>query len=294
MTWSWKGWTETQGRIKKALGGFYYVDTEGGLTECRAAGRFRKEGVKPLVGDYVCVEKSADGPTSLITSIQPRRNELARPLAANVDALLIVLSPRKPRSDLLLCDKLLAEARRREIEPLIAINKTDASPVESAEMAESYSEAARVFQVSAATGEGVAALEDALRGRTVCLTGQSAVGKSSLLNRIAGEAQQTGGLSRKTDRGRHTTRAVEIFDVPRLGLSLIDTPGFSVLAPPESGDRPLADLYPEFAPYRGKCRFDSCRHAQEPGCAVKAAVENGEIDQGRYKRYLELLEGEQL
>lgn len=277
----------------KALGGFYYVDTDAGRIECRAAGRFRLEGVKPLVGDCVSVEPGSGGATSLITQIEPRRNELRRPLAANIDALLIVLSPRKPRSDLLLCDKLLVEARRQGIEPVIVINKTDDSPEESAELAAAYAGAAPVFQISAATGSGVAELEEAIAGKTVCLTGQSAVGKSSLINRIAGEDHQaTGGLSRKTDRGRHTTRAVEIFDVPRLHLSVIDTPGFSILTPPRSEERPLAELYPEFAPYQDGCRFDSCRHAREPDCAVKAAVESGKIDPGRYARYLQLLSEE--
>lgn len=270
------------------------MDTEAGLQECRAAGRFRQEGVKPLVGDYVRVEKGAEGPTALITQIEPRRNELTRPLAANIDTLLIVLSPRKPRSDLLLCDKLLVEARRQGIEPIIAVNKIDAWPEEGSALAAEYAGAAPVFLVSAASGVGVAELEEALRGKTVCLTGQSAVGKSSLLNRITGESfQRTGGLSRKTDRGRHTTRAVEIFDVPELQLALIDTPGFSILAAPDSEEQPLAEFYPEFAPCMGKCRFDSCRHAKEPDCAVKAAVADGKISSGRYSRYLELLNDRQ-
>lgn len=270
------------------------MEAENGIQECRACGRFRVEGIKPLVGDYVTAEEPAEGATALITGIDARRNELLRPSVANIDILGIVLSPAKPRSDLLLCDKLLVEARRQNIEPLIVVNKMDASRKAGEELAEEYRTAARVYPVSAATGEGVGALEEALRGRTVCLTGQSAVGKSSLLNRIAGgDMQQTGGLSRKTDRGRHTTRSVDIFDVPRLELALIDTPGFSVLGPPDLEELPLAESYPEFAPFTGSCRFDSCRHDREPGCAVKAAVEAGEINADRYKRYLELLHAEQ-
>lgn len=266
------------------------MEAGGETVECRAAGRFRNEGIKPLVGDFVTVESGAEGQAGLITAIAPRRNELTRPLAANVDALLIVLSPRKPRSDLLLCDKLLVEARRQDIEPLIAVNKMDAWPEEGTALAAEYGPAARVLPVSAATGAGLDALGEALRGKTVCLTGQSAVGKSSLLNRLTGQSvQATGGLSRKTDRGTHTTRAVEMFRVPALELSLVDTPGFSILAPPADAERPLAEFYPEFAPYSGQCRFDSCRHAREPDCAVKAAVEAGAVSADRYARYLELL-----
>ena len=261
------------------------------MQESRACGRFRLEGIKPLVGDYVTLEKEAEGATALVTQILPRRNELTRPRAANVDMLAVVLSPRKPRSNLLLCDKLLAEARRQAIAPAVIINKTDAWPELAAELGREYRDAADVYLVSAQTGDGVRDLAEAMRGRTVCLTGQSAVGKSSLLKCLAGSnVRETGGLSRKTDRGRHTTRSVEIIDIPAYDLALIDTPGFSVLASPDKVDRPLAEFYPEFAPYAGRCRFDSCRHDREPDCAVKAAVEAGAIERGRYERYLKLLD----
>lgn len=279
----------------RSLGGFYYVETDGGqLQQTRACGRFRRENIRPLVGDYVTLSQTEEGPTELITQIDPRRNELLRPPAANIDALLIVISPRRPQSDLLLTDKLLCQARLQDITAAIVINKTDAWPEEARAIGKEYEKAAEVFPISAQQGTGLAALESFIRGKTVCLTGQSAVGKSTLLNRLLGkDVQETGGLSKKTDRGRHTTRAVEIFPSRELDAAIMDTPGFSVMAPPDTDSQPLAELYPEFAPYLGVCRFDMCRHHREPDCAVKAAVESGIVPAGRYARYLQLLEGEE-
>lgn len=277
----------------KALGGFYYVRTDDGrLVETRACGRFRKENIRPLVGDFVALSETEENGTALITRIDPRRNELLRPPAANIDTLLIVLSPLKPKSDLLLADKLLCQARLENIMPALVINKADRWLQEAQALKEEYDKAADVFIISAAEGTGLPALEEYIRGKTVCLTGQSAVGKSTLINRLLGqERQETGGLSKKTDRGRHTTRAVEIFPSPRLDTLIIDTPGFSVLAPPDTRSQPLGELYPEFLPRIHDCRFDMCRHDHEPDCAVKAAVEAGDIPKGRYERYLQLLAG---
>lgn len=262
------------------------MESEEGIAPYRACGRFRLENIKPLVGDVVEVEEG------LIKQILPRRNELTRPYVANVDKLLIVLSPKKPASDLLLCDRMLLQARLKGIMPLIVINKVDAYEKECMRLASEYRDAASIFQISAQEGTGLEKLEEALRGSTVCLTGQSAVGKSTLLNRLLGEAtQETGGLSKKTDRGRHTTRTVEMFPLDALDANIIDTPGFSILLPSQMEPRDIGSLYPEFVPYISDCRFDSCCHGPEPDCAVKKAVENQEIPRERYDRYLQILEG---
>lgn len=281
---------ELKGRIIKGVGGFYTVMSEDGSPiVCKARGLFRKNGQTPLPGDYVVftVDKKGEG---YLREILPRRNELVRPAVVNVDTLLIVLSASEPQPDPELADKLLLYCEKQNIRPVIVINKCDDGETEtSRDLEEQYKDAADdVVAVSAETGYGMDTLREKLAGSTICLAGQSAVGKSSMLNSLLGLNLKTGGLSEKTERGRHTTRHAELIPTP-FGSLIADTPGFSMLetAPLEPEDIP--GMYRDFARYEGGCRFIGCMHASEPDCAVKKAVEEGIINRERYARYLKIL-----
>lgn len=264
-------------------------DDDGTVHECRAAGRFRKEGMKPVVGDYVTFDPQTATATGSIREIRQRDNILVRPPVANVDLQVIVTSPKQPAADPLLLDKLILQARAQNIEPVLCVNKADAFADEAQALADSFSGACRTLCISAAEGQGIGELEEVLSGRTSCFAGQSAVGKSTLLNRLCGENQLTGGLSAKTERGRHTTRTAELFYSKATDAYIMDTPGFSVFDSMQIEPRELAQYYKDFAPYLGDCRFSSCMHVNEPDCAVKDAVAHGRIDEGRYRRYLDLV-----
>lgn len=278
------------GRILKGVGGFYYVRTAGGkIYECRARGKFRLEDVKPMPGDMVEFTPQQQGQGGSVDHILPRKNSLVRPMVANIDLLLVVIAATKPKADLLLVDKLLLYARYCGIPAALAANKADAGPQAATAILKEYagSGAAR-FAVSAKTGEGLGELEALLQGKCTCLAGQSAVGKSSLLNALEpGIVLETGGLSRKTDRGRHTTRHAELIPLERLQATVVDTPGFSILEAMDVEPEALSEYYPEFS---GGCRFAGCLHRAEPDCAVKAALDAGAIPQGRYARYITILE----
>lgn len=292
------GYLEAQGYIVKGVGGFYYVawyDEDGveQVVECRARGKFRQDGVTPLPGDRVGIQvprRQRIG--GYVTEVFPRRNVLARPPVANVDQLVLVLSASQPPPDLLLVDKLLVQADIQRIDPLILLNKIDVAEADIRErVREDYGHLPLAFlEVSAKSGAGIDALCTALKGKISCFAGQSAVGKSSLLNAISRHFDfETGEISRK-GRGRHTTRAVEL--CPLLGEEdsfIMDTPGFSMLDLGEMETEDLQLHYPEMEERRLECRFDDCLHENEPDCAVKAAMERGEIPGGRYRRYLLLL-----
>ena len=276
-----------QGRIIKGIGGFYNVLLEDGtIVTCKARGRFRNEGVTPMVGDQVEVSFHETG-FAAMDDILPRKNALLRPPVANIDLLVIVLSASIPKPDFLLADKLLIQAKTLQIEPLLVLNKMDSAKQEiTDEFLRDYA-AFHTLLASSATGEGIDALKQALTNRVSCFAGQSAVGKSSLLNALFPElALETGGLAKKTDRGKHTTRQAELW--PYLGGAVLDTPGFSLFEMSELEQSALDASYPEFAGVTSECRFAGCRHVAEPDCAVKALLQTGKLSQGRYARYIEI------
>ena len=280
-----------EGTIMRALSGFYYVRHGDGLLQCRARGRFRKEGLTPLVGDLVEVEPEPDG-TGTITAIASRKNAFARPAVANVDYLIMIISAAIPVTDPFLADRVTVRCEKNGCSAMLVINKCDLDPGDK--LAGIYENVGYpVFQVSAATGEGVDALRSAITGKICCFTGNSGVGKSSLINALApGFSIPTAEVSRKLGRGKHTTRHVELFDIGD-GTLIADTPGFASFG--DEGETPitageLAGLFPEFAPYIGECRFDDCTHRAEPGCALRQAVETGAVQESRYGSYRRLYE----
>lgn len=274
-----------EGSIIKGVGGFYYVSTDQGVITSKARGAFRKEGITPVVGDRVTLTLHASG-YAQIDAILPRRNLLIRPAVANVDRLLIVISAHLPEPDWLLCDKLIVQAKLNDIEPVLVLNKADeADP----SIREAFEQDYRLFPrvvVSARTGEGLHALQDAIRGKICCFAGQSAVGKSSLMNALLPELDlPVGELTRKTDRGRHTTRHAQLW--PCFGGALLDTPGFSLYEPDSFDEQLLLGCYPEFA-LADPCRFPGCMHRSEPGCGVKALLTDGRLSPARYERYVQI------
>lgn len=271
------------------MGGFYYVHDGERVHECRACGRFRKEHVTPLVGDYVRFSGQEGQMGGYVEDIEPRRNSLVRPAVSNVDVMLLVVSAQKPHVDFMLADKLIAQAERSGIEPVICVNKGEAGTEAVAEIKRQYASYTTLV-VSAHTKAGMCGLGKVLSGRCVCFTGQSAVGKSSLLNVIDGTLDlPVGGLSKKTDRGKHTTRTVELHYIPALDAYVFDTPGFSMFSFDDLAKEDVRNCYREFEPYAGECRFSVCLHDREPGCAVKRAVKEGAINEKRYERYLKMI-----
>ena len=277
-----------EGRIIKALSGFYYVQTENGVVECRARGRFRKEGTSPLVGDRVSIVREQGKGT--VDTILPRRNALIRPAVANVDVLVVLASCAIPQTEPFLIDRILTIATRQDVPCLVCVNKDDLAP--AAPLADIYRKAGiQSIVTSATTGEGIEALRAQIAGKFAVFTGNSGVGKSSVLNALAPElALPVGEVSQKLGRGRHTTRHIELFSLPG-GTYIADTPGFSSFDADRMDAIPkeeLAQTVVEFLPYLGQCQFPDCAHRKEPGCAIRAAVEQGAIGKGRYESYLRL------
>ena len=282
---------QTQGIIIKALSGFYYVAAGDTVLECRARGKFRKTGESPLVGDRVTVLPEGEH-KGTVQTILPRRNRFLRPAVANIDLLVILASRSIPVTEPFLIDRMTAIALRQGVEPLICVNKADLSSPEP--LAEIYRDAGfRVICTSAETGEGVEALAGAVAGRTVAFTGNSGVGKSAILKRLCPALEiETGEVSQKLGRGRHTTRHVELYPLGN-DTYVADTPGFSSfdleLMEPIPKEE-LAELFPDFRPYLGSCRFLDCAHRKEPDCAVLAALAAGRIRPSRHQSYLRLYE----
>lgn len=280
-----------KGILVKALSGFYYVESDAGLLECRARGKLRLEGLSPLVGDEVLCEDLGGGKGSL-REVLPRRNAFVRPAVANIDCMVILASAVIPVTDPFLVDRLAAIAELKGCEPVVVLNKADLDPADA--LYAIYAGAGfATFRVSAATGEGTEALSDHLQGRTCAFTGNSGVGKSSLLNALEPRfTLETGAVSEKLGRGRHTTRHVEMFRLSN-GCLAIDTPGFASFDTEDVDlemKKRLPELFRDFAPYLGGCRFNDCAHLTEPGCAVLEALAAGKIHPSRHAGYARLHE----
>ncbi len=279
------------GQIVKALSGFYYVDTgKGEPIPCRGRGKLRHQKMTPLVGDQVEITAMPDG-TGMVDAVHPRKNQFQRPMVANIDQLIIVASGAVPVTDPFLIDRMAAVAEWKGCEPVICFNKWDLAQVDG--LAALYQKAGfTTLKVSAETGEGVPELAALLAGKLSAFTGNSGVGKSSILNAIQPDFSiQVGEVSEKLGRGRHTTRHVELF---RVGDGLVaDTPGFSSFDVDQMEAIPKEDLaaaFREFRPWLDRCRFRGCAHVKEKGCAVREAVKAGEIDPSRHKSYVRLYE----
>lgn len=279
------------GLIVKALSGFYYVRSEAGLTECKGSGKLRHRGDSPLVGDRVefSVDHTGKG---RIEQVLPRKNAFVRPAVANIDALVCMTSDAIPVTDTYLVDRLSVTAVHNHCEVIICVNKVDA--VRKERIPEIYRETGfPVIWTSAETLEGVEELRAAVAGKICAFTGDSGVGKSSILNALDPTVSlRVGEVSEKLGRGRHTTRHVELFDLGR-GTYLIDTPGFAsfdmeAAEPVRRGE--LQYDFPEFAPYLGTCRFNDCLHLKEPDCAVTNALAEGRIHPKRYASYAKMCE----
>lgn len=279
-----------EGRILRGVGGLYTVEDlgTGEAYVLRARGRFRREGLTPLVGDRVQFTPGQGEEHGWIDEIMPRVSESVRPPAANITLMIIVVAP-EPAPDLLLVDRLLVHAARSGFSALLCVNKSDLDPSVAGDLTAQYRGTGySVLSASARTGDGLDALRRRMRGELSCMAGQSAVGKSTLLNALLGLSLKTGGLSERIRRGRHTTRHAEL--LVEDGIAVLDTPGFSLLSL-EDGLAPeqLPEEYPEYLARSAGCRFQPCLHDSEPDCAVRAAVEAGALSEARYERYRTLL-----
>ena len=279
----------SRGRIEKALSGFYYVNTGGETLQCRARGKFRREGLSPLVGDWVQVRELGNG-EGFVEAVEARRNQFARPAAANIDQLVILASAAIPVTEPYLIDRIASIAALKSCQVLLCLNKCDLDSAD--ELYDIYSRSAiPVLRVSAVTGQGLDALREAIHGKLSAFTGNSGVGKSSVLNALLPSlALPVGEVSKALGRGRHTTRHVELFSLGE-DTYIIDTPGFSSFDTAEMDlalKQHLPDTFPEFAPYVSDCRFTGCTHTKEKGCRVLQAVKDGLIPASRHRSYVRL------
>ena len=273
--------------ITKGIGGFYYVKTPDDIVECKARGIFRKRGITPVAGDNVAL--SADG--TMIDEILPRKNVFIRPPIANLDILFIVTSTTQPVPSTLVLDELAAAAIYKDVQPVLVVTKADLAAADMLRTAYTGS-GIPLIQLNYETGEGLDEIRGYIQGHLCAFCGNSGVGKSTLLNTLAPELKrETGSISQKLGRGRHTTREVEIFEI--CGGRLADTPGFASLEAQKLCRIPKDDIqhtFPEFAPSFGQCRFTGCSHRSETGCAVREAVDAGTISKTRYASYLAMYE----
>lgn len=273
-----------KGTIIKGIGGFYYVKASDNVYECKARGVFRKKRITPTIGDVVEIETS--GEKGSIVDILERRSYLVRPPVANIDTMLLVVAAAAPEPSLFLIDKMLVNAEINNIHPVLCINKTDLE--KRNDIKKLYENAGyEVFCVSAEKNRGTDKLKKYLSGRTTAFAGLSGVGKSSLLSIITEDTLETGDVSEKIQRGRHTTRHVELFELNNGGF-VLDTPGFSSLELEGIKADELWEYFPEMRNHRDECRFRGCSHINEPDCVIKNKVESGEIASTRYESYTQL------
>lgn len=278
-----------RGVILKGIAGFYYVEAHSGeILRCRARGIFRKQGVTPLAGDRVEVSVSADG-SATVEAVLPRLNSFERPPVANVETMLLVSAAKDPEPNFALLDRFTVTAEMAKSRVAVCVNKADIAEKEVLDRFRNvYGACYPVFVLSAVTGDGIGELREFIRGTQAALAGPSGAGKSTLANALLEfEASRTGEISRKTLRGRNTTRHTELFDGG--DFKLFDTPGFTSFELGRLEESDLAAYFPEFAPYRQLCRFDDCRHMDEPGCAVAAAASEKRISRRRYASYKDML-----
>ena len=281
---------KTTGRILRSLSGFYDVQTSQGMVTCRGRGHLRKGNESPLTGDMV--EISIEQGKGMVERILPRKNRFIRPAVANVDALIVFASNVNPVTDPFLIDRVAAIAGDQEVAVHICVNKCDLDPAN--DLIRIYRNAGfSVIQASAITGEGVEELRKRIAGKFTAFTGNTGVGKSSMLNALCPQLQlATGEVSEKLGRGRHTTRHVELYKIAE-DTYVADTPGFSSFDTEQMDvilKENLQYAFPDFAPYLGQCQFHDCSHRAEPDCAVRQAMENGKLENSRYESYLRLYE----
>lgn len=289
------------GRIMKGIAGFYYVKSGETIYRCKARGIFKQQEIRPAVGDRVRFEVIEGNDDNLITEILPRKNCFIRPFVANVDCFAVVTAVAKPAPVTSLIDKLLIMAEQAGTDVVFCINKCDLAAdqrkssgrkaaVNLQMLKEIYEPVYPVVLLDQQDGDGYEQLKEMLRGRCAALAGASGVGKSTILNRLLDrELMETGSISEKTQRGRHTTRHAELFDLDAEGTQIFDTPGFTSFSLTQMQPEDLQHFFPEIERNRGECKYDDCRHAAEPDCAVKEAVEKGGIGRARYESYLALL-----
>ena len=280
-----------QGKIIKGIAGFYDVAAGNTIYRCRAKGIFRNQKVKPLVGDWVEIEildeKDREGN---LTGILPRTNELIRPAVANVDQAIVVFAAKNPKPNYNLLDRFLMTMEKQGIPVIVCFNKKDlVKEKELAQLQSIYEQCGhQVIFISAREGNGIDEIRDLIRGKTTVLAGPSGVGKSSLMNQLNPDANmEVGAVSRKIQRGRHTTRHSELIMIEE-GTFVLDTPGFSSLFIDRFEEDEVKDYFQEFAPYAEQCRFQGCSHTHEPDCGVKKALEEGRISRIRYENYVNI------
>ena len=278
-----------QGKIIRGIAGFYYVHVpEIGILECKAKGIFRKNKLKPLVGDFVDVSIiDEENKKGNIDEVLERRNELIRPAVANIDQALVIFAIKKPEPNLNLLDRFLIMMQQKEIPCVLVFNKSDlATEKEKQALSRAYENSGcKILFVSAKQNQGIDEVREMLSHKTSTVAGPSGVGKSSLINMLQSNvSMETGSISEKIERGKHTTRHTEFIPIGE-DTFIMDTPGFSSLAVFDMEKEELEQFYPEFDEYRDSCRFNGCSHTHEPGCSVKEAIEEGRISKERYENY---------
>lgn len=282
-----------EGIIIKGIGGFYYVKTEKGIYECRARGVFRAEKITPLIGDNVIIRINEEDDTGYIEEIKVRKSQLLRPPVANVEQVLVVMSIKKPELNLWLLDRFLVSIEYENLDAVICINKIDLAEKDELEKVSNIYEKAgyKVIFTSAETNQGINDLKESLKNKVTVFAGPSGVGKSSLLNKVQSNFKlETGEISKKTKRGKHTTRHVELLKLDEGGY-VLDTPGFSSLNLNFiEKEEELKYYFKEMKELNLLCKFSSCLHYNEPKCEIKKRVQEGNISKSRYENYLKFLE----